>query len=125
MQGKRIDIEQRVAIGVAKLNNPNLTSREIAEELNTSKSTVARVIDEDLGKVGTTELWKSLYDTNLEIINIWVEKVRIAMLRLDPENIRDAKEMQSIVEVSFKQNQLIQGKATDKVELTITSITIE
>jgi len=56
MQGKRIDIEQRVAIGVAKLNNPNLTSREIAEELNTSKSTVARVIDEDLGKVGTTEL---------------------------------------------------------------------
>jgi len=119
MQGKRIDIEQRVAIGVAKLNNPNLTSREIAEELNTSKSTVARVIDEDLGKVGTTELWKSLYDTNLEIINIWVEKVRIAMLRLDPENIRDAKEMQSIVEVSFKQNQLIQGKATERTEVTI------
>ena len=47
------------------------------------------------------------------------------MLKLDPENIRDAKEMQSIVEVSFKQNQLIQGKATDKVELTITSIIIE
>jgi len=41
------------------------------------------------------------------------------MLRLDPENIRDAKEMQSIVEVSFKQNQLIQGKATERTEVTI------
>jgi hypothetical protein len=119
MKGKKIDIEDRVAIWVAKLNNPNLSSRDIAGELNTSKSTVARVIEEDLGQIGTTELWKTLYETNLEIINIGVEKVRIAMLKLDPENIRDAKEMQSIVEVSFKQNQLIRGKATERTETEI------
>lgn len=32
MRGKKIDIEKRVEIGVKKLSNPNLSTRDIAED---------------------------------------------------------------------------------------------
>lgn len=41
------------------------------------------------------------------------------MKDLNPENIRDTKEYQEIVEKAFKQNLLIEGKATDKIDITV------
>jgi hypothetical protein len=49
-----------------------------------------------------------MFNTNIEIINIGLEKVKTAINTLSPEKISEAKEMQSIVDTAFKQNQLLQ-----------------
>ena len=117
MKWKKIDIEKRVNIWIRKLKNPNLSLRDIAKEENVWHSTVKKVLQEDLIQVSTTELWKQLYDYNLEIINEWAAKVAIAIKTLDAEDLRDAKDIQSIVDTAFKQNQLLLGKPTSNIRI--------
>jgi hypothetical protein len=50
---------------------------------------------------------KDLFDMNLEIINEATAKVVTAMKTMNPHKISEAKEMQSIVDTAFKQNQLM------------------
>lgn len=107
-KGKPIPTEKRIKIAAQKLANPDLTVNELAEKNGTSKSSAARIVNDELGKVGTYEKAKTLFEMNLEIINHATSKVVDAMKTMKPEDIRQAKEMQSIVDTAFKQNQLIE-----------------
>lgn len=106
-KGKRTDTETRVDITTMKLSNPDLSTRDIAEELGTAPRTTARIINEELAQIGTNEKAKELYDYNLEIILEGSRKISEAMKKLNPEDIRSTKEYQSIVDTAFKQNQLL------------------
>lgn len=117
MKGKKTSSEKIVEVLTAKLVNPDLTLRELEEQTWVSRSTVDRAISDELGKVGSESKKNELFDANLDIINTWVAKIRLAMKRLDPETIRDTKEYQTIVDTAFKQNQLIEGKATVNVNV--------
>lgn len=117
MKGKKTSSEKIVEVLTAKLVNPDLTLRELEEQTWVSRSTVDRAISDELGKVGSESKKNELFDANLDIINTWVAKIRLAMERLDPETIRDTKEYQTIVDTAFKQNQLIEGKATVNVNV--------
>lgn len=46
------------------------------------------------------------------------------MRDMNPADIREAKEMQSIVDTAFKQNQLIQGDPTENVSVKVPQVTI-
>ena len=48
---------------------------------------------------------------------IAAQKVADAMKTMNPEDIREAKVMQDIVETAFKQNRLIEDKSTDNVSV--------
>lgn len=68
MRGKKTNTKKRVDIAISKLNDPDKSTRDIADETNTSKSSVARIINEELGQIGTNEKSQELYTYNLEII---------------------------------------------------------
>jgi hypothetical protein len=123
MRGKRTSTKKRVNMTMKKLNNPDLSTRDVAKELWEAPRTTARIISKELAHVGTLDLANDLYKYNLEIISEWSKKIAQAMKLLNPENIRDTREYQEIVDKSFKQNQLLSWKATENVWV-ISEITI-
>lgn len=114
-KGKKIPTEKRAEILATKLSNPDLSAREVAEKTGTSKSSADRIIKQELGSVGTTEKAKTLRETNLLIIAKASEKVLQAIDTFDPADIREAKEMQGMLDTAFKQNRLIEGESTENV----------
>ncbi len=122
MKGKRIDSETRAKIVIWKLNNPEVSTRDIAEEEWVGKSTVARVLEDDLGQVGTSTKWKELIDINLEIINAGKEIILQEVQRLNKEwgikvaTVSDIKSLSSTLEDAFKQNQLLTWGATENIK---------
>lgn len=120
MKGKRIDDETKAKVVLAKIANPlNVSHRDIEEQTWVPKSTVWDILNDSqevLQSLDSSGKAKELYDYNLEIINDWARKVASAMKTMSPEDIREAKEMQAIVETAFKQNQLIKWKPTEIVK---------
>lgn len=114
---KKTSSEKIVEVLTAKLINPDLSTRDIEEVTWVPFNTVSTILNTESEQVWTKEKKNELFDANLDIINTWVEKIRLAMKRLDPETIRDTKEYQTIVDTAFKQNQLIEGKATVNVNV--------
>ena len=125
-QGRKIDAEAKAKVVLAKLIDPqNKSTRDIAEDTWLWKSTVADILKESsevLDTLDTSGKAKELFDYNLEIINEWAKKVAIAMKTMTPKEIKEAKDMQSIIDTAFKQNQLIGGKATSIVKLDVSEM---
>lgn len=122
MKGKKTSSEKIVEVLTAKLMNPDLSVRDLESETWVPKSIVWRTIEEEMGQTGTQEKKNILFDANLDIINTWVEKIRLAMKRLDPETIHDTSEYQWIVERAFKQNLLIEWKPTEITKLDLSNV---
>jgi len=114
-RGKKTSSEKIVEVLTAKLINPDLSTRDIEVETWVPYNTVSTILNTESEQVWTKEKKNELFDANLDIINIWTEKIRIAMRLLNPETIRDTKEYQTIIDTAFKQNQLIEWKATINV----------
>lgn len=114
-QGKRTDTEKKVKIIEAKINNPDLSSRDIASMVEwVSNDTVCDILNTNLPQLATksdrvTELidtnnnLQSLADKRLqELLASWEEQIRVSELI----QVRDS---------AFKQNQLLTGWATERV----------
>jgi len=102
-----------------KLWDTDLSLRDIAEGKWISHQTVWKILNEEWVELLTTSAKaRELFDINLDIINIWALKVAKAIESMNPAKISEAKEMQAIVEVAFKQNQIIKFLPTDILKHT-------
>ena len=117
-QGKKTNAKTIADTISDKMANPEASSREIAQGKNISHVTVLEILKEEAPELLTTSTEaKTLLEYNLSIIAEGARKIELAMKRLDPETIRDTKEYQTIVDTAFKQNQLIEWKATVNVNV--------
>lgn len=108
MQGKKTSSEDIVNVITAKLSNPDLSLRDLEKETWVNYRTNKDILDNNLPEVLTnSNKAKTLFDYNLDIINEWARKIAEAMKILNPVDIKDTKEYQTIVDTSFKQNQLM------------------
>ena len=103
--------------------NPLATQRERAKANNMSVWTVNANLKE------VEQIWnKSDYIANFVKTDIEVQdKIQKELLRRleeSPKQIRDP-DLKWYAEFALKRSQLLQGKATEKVDHSITSITIE
>lgn len=123
MKGKKTSSEKIVAVVTAKIANPDLSSRDIEEQVwDVDHSTVTRILDKDLQHLATSsDKAFNLFEANLEIIAEATKKVSIAMKNMNPEKITEAKEMQSIVDTAFKQNQLLTWGKTENIGVSVLS----
>lgn len=116
IQGKKTDSNTIAKVVAAKVANPDASLRDIAKEVPVSHHTVNEILKKEAGELLTSsDKAKSLLEINMEIINIGAEKVAKAIVDMDPKDIREAKEMQAIVETAFKQNQLLLGQPTENL----------
>ncbi|MCP4523278.1 MAG: hypothetical protein GY828_03595 [Candidatus Gracilibacteria bacterium] len=113
-RGKKTSSEKVAAVITAKIKNPDASLRDITKETGVNPQTVSDIQKKEMGEVLTSsDKKRDLLDVNLEIIINASEKVAGAMKNMNPEDIREAKVMQDIVETAFKQNRLLQGESTE------------
>ena len=115
---KKTDSKTVADVISKKIEDPDKSLRDIAKETGVNHQTVSDIQKNEMDEVLTSSdktVW--LLNVNLEIITNASKKVAKAMKDMNPENLRDAKTMQDIVETAFKQNQLLQDKPTENVNV--------
>lgn len=118
MKGKRTSSETKAKILETKINNPDLSTREIEQELGIDHSTVSRVINNDLQHVATqSQHVAELIDRNKNLQSL-ADALIASKLANNEENVR-ISELVSLRESTFKQNQLLNDKPTDNVVQTV------
>lgn len=122
MKWKKTSSEKIVAVVTAKIANPDASLRDITKLTDVNPETVSDILEDEMPWLLTSSDKKNvLFETNVEIINTGAEKVLLAMQTMTPEKISEAKDMQSIVETAFKQNQLLTGGKTDNIGIEVVS----
>ena len=121
MRGKKTKDIDKARVIEAKINNPDKTTREIQEETGVNYRTTARILNKNLSQVvpESTRIAK-LIDDNDNLMSLCnVEMIK--RVQDTPEELRPL-ELNTIKDSSFKQNQLLEWKSTDNINVTDTSI---
>ena len=121
MRGKQTDIETKAMIIKAKMENPDLSTRDIENITWADHSTVSRVIDKDLQQVATkSERLVRITDNDMvsvenksEITKHFTRELK-AKEELDRADITVAN---TTTESAFKRAQIFQGKATERIDI--------
>ena len=115
---KRTSAEIKAKVIEEKINNPDLSSRDIENELNIPKSTISDILANDLPEVRTSsERIANLIDMNNKLQSLADERIK-QLLASWEETIR-ISELVQVRESTFKQNQLLTGKPTDNNTIVI------
>lgn len=129
-QWKKIDIKTKANILIDKINNPDLSTRDLAEQHWIWKSTVADIIDEIPKELrANSDKWDKILDTMDEIISEIADITRLAINPIRDSvlewklTVSDLKSLNDIAKNNFDRRQLLTGKPTERV--MIDSINIE
>lgn len=123
MRGKRTDAETKAKIIEIKLNDPDKSTRDIEKEMGIAHETIANVLREDLAQVSThSEQIASFIDANKRIIAIGQRILETKIPVVEIEGMTDLNSLSAIMDKAHKQNQLTEGKATERHEFVDVSI---
>lgn len=130
-RGKRTDIETKAKIVIDKINNPDLSVRDLADEYDIGKSTVSDIIEEVIYEVRTSsDIVKEIVTDALESTRI-MGKVTLTMAKdIQTRQIQvdewavgmkpttdEIRTLNATVAEWFKRSQLLQWKATEHVKI--------
>lgn len=117
MRGKRTDIETKAKIIEAKINT-DWSSRDIEETTWIPHETIAKVLREDFAQVCTHN--EKISDLVIRNNNLQssADALIAEMIASKDDSITIAQ-LTSLRESTFKQNQLISGKPTDRIDIWV------
>lgn len=119
-KGKLTSSEKKAAVIAAKINNPDLSTRDIQKKTGVSKSVVATTLKNDLGQVRTkSENIANLIDRNKELHTLIDAELKSRLLDDDKTWIRTSELTQLKWEV-FKQDQVLWLDSDVKKDLKVT-----
>lgn len=117
MRGKKTSTEIKAKIIEEKINNPDLSSRDIENKLWIPHETTAKVLREDFAQVCTeSERIAKLIDSNNSLLSLTDLELNERLQGKDKDKIRP-QELVSIKNIAFNQNQLLTWKATSNVNV--------
>ena len=126
-RGKKTSSEDKAKVISKKIENPDLSLRDIEKETGVNRQTTSDIIKDDLPEVLTSsDKTIELVDVNISIITNGkkvLEKIVKELAEKPDEskvkinNMSDAKSLSSVLEDAFKQNQLLTWWATERFEL--------
>ena len=119
-QGKKLDIELRANIKADKISNPDLSTRDLAEQHWVWKSTVADIIDEIPEELrASSGKWEKIITTMDEIID-WIASITSLSIKTIQGKIKewtlsvsDLKSLNDIAKNNFDRKQILTWKPTD------------
>ena len=130
MQGKKIDTEIKANIIADKINNPDLSTRDLADQHWVWKSTIADIIDEIPEELRTSSgKGEKILATMDEIIDWIVDITRLAINPIRDKVISweltmsDLKALNDIAKNNFDRKQLLTWKETWRI--IVETVTIE
>lgn len=125
MRWKKTTSELKAKVISKKIENPDLSLRDISEKTNLNYQTVSDIMKKEMPKILTSsDKTRDLLNVNLSIIEEgkriiqeeikkiwrWEWKVKI-------NSLNDIKTLSSTLEDAFKQNQLLSQKPTEIVNI--------
>lgn len=114
--GKRTSSEIKSKIIEAKINDPDLSCRDIAENVDTDYSTVSRILKNDLQQVATqSQCIANLIDTNNNLQTLADARIKEALENKE-ESIK-VSDLVTIRESAFKQNRLLTNESTENIKI--------
>ncbi len=123
---KRTSIELKANILADKINNPELSTRDLAEQHWVWKSTIADIIDEIPEEIRTSSgKWEKILNTMDEIISEIADITRLAINPIRSKvnewtlSVSDLKALNDIAKNNFDRKQLLTGKSTENSDITI------
>lgn len=123
MRWKTTDSKTKATIIEEKLNNPDLSNRDIAIDVGVSHDTVNRVVNTDLRQAASkSEKIAAFIDSNDRLISIGQNILETYIPAVEIEWMGDLNSLSSILERAYKQNQLSEGKPTDRIEFDTSKI---
>lgn len=131
MKGKRTDIETKANIVIDKINNPDLSVRDLAEKYDVGKSTASDIISEVIDEVRTSsDIVSEIVTDALEASKIMgkvtlkmAEDIQSRQLQVEEwaewfkPTTDEIRTLNATVAEWFKRSQLLQGKATENVNV--------
>lgn len=119
-RGKTISKEKRAKIAAKKLKNPLASNREIAKELNTSRSSVQRIVKQVLGQLGDNRTLEALIENDLATVAIGQEAIlqKVSDSLTGKNKYIFLKDLVAAVEAAGKRIMLIQGNPTERIAVT-------
>lgn len=126
MKGSRTKDKDKAAVIAAKLREPDLTLREIAEDTWINRETARKILDKDLPEVvQSSDRIAAIIENDLEAVSNMSElaklyswhllnKAKIDKFSVERSDIAVAN---TVTADSFKRSQLLSGWATDRVEV--------
>ena len=123
---KQTSSEDKAKVISKKIENPDLSLRDIERETGVNRQTTSEIIKEDLPQVLTSsDKILNLVDVNIEIMNDGKEIIKNIVRDIKQNKdwgikinwMQDVKSLSSIIEDAFKQNQLLTWGATERFEL--------
>lgn len=109
MQGKKIDVETKARVIEEKINNPDLSSRDIEEITWVDHTTITHILNKDFQQVSTeSERIAAAIDRNdnLQVLaDVWIDK-------LTKEWDVRVSELVSVKRVWWEQNQTMRWNAS-------------
>ncbi len=120
-RGKKTSSEKVVEVITAKIENPDLSLRDIEKKTGVNRQTTNKILKEQMDEVVTScDKKRSLMDVNLSIIEIWskiieeeVKAISEKKGELKINSLSDLRQLSWTIEDHFKRNQLLEGKPTE------------
>lgn len=116
-RGKKTDSETRANIMSKKIENPDLSTRDIAKDVWISHNAVNEILKEIPEVITSNDKTIELVNVNLEIIKKGKKLIEKSIGTLPMEKYSDLSQLSKVIEDAFKQNQLLTGQATENVNV--------
>jgi len=124
-RGKKTSSEKIVEVITKKIENPDKSYRDISKETGISHSTIWDIIKDEMEEVITSsDKKKDLLDVNLSILAKWKDIIEKEIEKLGKwewavkiNTVNDIRTLSATLEDAFKQNQLLQDKPTENVNV--------
>lgn len=117
-----IPMEEQKAMVLAKVDDPELSYKDIGRRFGWSASAVEKLLEYRIPQLRSHDDIGELLKTN-EILAALTEK-RITEKLCNPEERISLSELNNLRNDVIKQNQLVTGQATDRVELRYQGINV-
>ena len=126
-RGKKTSSELKAEVISSKIQNPDLSLRDIEKKTWVSKSTGKDILDNDMQEVRTSsDKITDLVDVNISIMVDWKKVIAKIVSDLADDSkessvvingMSDVRSLSSVLEDAFKQNQLLTWWATERQEV--------
>lgn len=131
---KNVNVAQRKDIGyelekakimIAELNNPNISESDkwrIADRWRRQVEAINEDIKTHWMPTASADWIQELFNVNWQILAKGSKLILDNITKLNPRNYKDLKTISEILDTAFKQNRLISGQSTERIEVSLNDL---
>lgn len=119
MRWKRTSQKKTAEIVACKVDNPDMSLRDIEKKTWINKQTVSKLLKKEIPELTKLDKTNELINLNLKIISKWKKKILKSIDSIKINSMNEVRSLSLAIDDAFKQNQLLNWWATENNEIKI------